>query len=112
MDFAFTGYGIKVLAFKNKSDVIFADYFKVCIKTVEILKFFEFFFILQNVFIVFDVNLCAAFAAGFAFAGAVIFFAQNICQKPFFKSYPHDYIIQFIILIFVNFLFNRGNNES
>ena len=75
MNFAFVCYRVKVLAFKNKSDVIFADYFKVCIKTVEILKFFEFFFVLKNVFIVFDVNLGAAFAAGFAFAGAVIFFS-------------------------------------
>ena len=84
MNFTFMSYRVKISALKNQSDIIFANYFEVCIKSVEKLEFFKFFFILNYVFKMFDINLRAAFAAGFAFACTVIFAAEYCRQKPFF----------------------------
>ena len=68
---------IKVCALKNKPDFILANDFEIGVKPVKILELFEFFFILNNVFVVLYINLPAAFATGVAVTGSVVFAPEN-----------------------------------
>lgn len=72
MDSAPVSFSIEILAFKNKTDFIFADNFQIGVKRVKEFQFLKLFFGLYYISYMPDINLFAAFPAAKTVTGSVI----------------------------------------